>query len=290
MRPKLSAVKVFTVVATVRSFTQAAQLLHVTQGAVSQQIAKLEDSLGVQLFERDVKQLTLTRQGHRLFRGVGDSVARIEAELDAVVTHRSEEVLSISTFGSFAAQWLIPRLASFEARHPNIKLHVDTSLRLVDFATEGMDMGIRFGHGEWPGVRAERMFAHRIFPVCSAQYAQKVGLNKNPDKLLKLPLYYDLETPTEWSRWFAKQGLAGQPAKLTRGFSDTLVMLSALRNGLEGVALIGDHLTEREIKNGALVHPFDTYLEPEGAYYLVYPQHLPLSSSGVAFREWVFAL
>ena len=290
MRPRLNAVKVFTVVATVRSFTQAAQLLHVTQGAVSQQIGKLEDTLGTRLFDRDGRQLTLTRPGMRLFRGVGESIDRIEAELDAVVTHRANEVLSISTFGSLAAQWLLPRLHGFETRHPDIRLHMDTALRLVDLAGEGFDLAIRFGTGEWNGLRAERIFTHRIYPVCSAAYAAKVGLLDDPDKLAALPLYYDLETPTEWSRWFAKKGLHSDSVRLTRGFSDTLVMLSALRNGLEGVALIGDHLTENEIASGTLVRPFDTYIEPEGSYYLAYPLHLPLRPSAIAFREWLLGL
>ncbi len=287
MRPSLGAVKVFTVVASVRSFTQAAQLLHVTQGAVSQQIAKLEDTLGITLFNREARQLTLTQYGRRLYRGVNESMLRIEAELDSVRTHRSEEVLSISTFGSFAAQWLMPRIGGFEARHPSVRLHVETTLRLVDFHAEGVDLGLRFGSGEWPGLRADHIFRHRIYPVCSPEFAAKSGISDDPGLLAKLPLFYDLETPTEWSRWFAKVGLPGQSMQLTRGFSDTLVMLSALRNGLDGVALVGDHLTEREINSGALVRLFEDYIEPEGAYYLVYPQQLPLSSGAVAFREWV---
>ena len=287
MRPALPAIKVFVTVASVNSFTQAAQLLHITQGAVSQQIAKLEGRLGVKLFNRDGKTLSLTQQGRRLYRGVADSLERIEAELDAVATHKNEEVLSITTFGSIAAQWLMPRISSFEQRHPQIKLHVDTTLRLVNFAEEGVELGLRFGSGQWPGLRTERVLSHRIYPVASATYAAKLQLNNQPAQLAKYPLYYDLESPTEWSRWFSKVKLPSVEVNLTRGFSDTLVMLSALRNGLEGIALIGDHLTQVELAEGTLVRLFEDYIEPEGAYYIVYPQNQPLSPSGTAFRDWI---
>ncbi len=287
MRPSLSALKTFSVVGDVLSFTHAAQILHVTQGAVSQQIAKLEDSLGVRLFQRKGRQLKLTPQGQRLYRGVRISLERIEAELDAVVTHRSEEVLALTTFGSFAAQWLMPRLSGFESRHPDVKLHLDTTLRVVGLAEEGFDLGVRFGRGEWAGLRAEKIFSHRIYPTTGAEYAQRIRVGHDPERLLSLPLYYDLETPTEWSRWFAKVGLPGREHRLMRGFSDTLVMLSALRNGLDGVALLGDHLTQFEVKQGAMVRLFDQYIEAEGAYYLVYPQHLPLSAGAQAFRDWI---
>ena len=287
MRPALSAIKVFVVVSSVGSFTQAAQLLSVTQGAVSQQIAKLEGMLGVKLFNRKAKRLSLTHHGRRLYRGVSDGLERIEAELDALVEHKSEEVLSISTFGSFAAQWLMPRLASFDSRFPQVRLHVDTTLRLIDFVEEGIELGIRFGSGEWPGLRAEHLLTHRIYPIAGAAYANKIKLRNDVTELAQSPLFFDMETPTEWARWFKKVGSPGQELKLTKGYSDTLVMLSALRNGLEGVALIGDHLTQNEVRDGSLVSVFDTYIEPEGAYYLVYPQHLPLSSTASAFREWL---
>lgn len=289
MRPSLNSLKTFSVVAEVLSFTQAAQILHVTQGAVSQQVAKLEGALGERLFERKGRQLQLTSSGARLYRGVRFSLERVEAELDAMVTHRSEAVLAITTFGSFAAQWLMPRLLDFEARYPEVRLHIDTSLRLVSMSEEGFDLGIRFGRGEWPGVRAEKIFSHRIFPTAGAGYAKSAQLTGDPANLLSVPLYYDLETPTEWSRWFNQLGVQGGEPRLMRGFSDTLVMLSALRNGLEGVALIGDHLTEHEVSDGTLVRLSESYIESEGAYYLIYPQQLPLSSSAQAFRDWLLS-
>ncbi|MEM7098021.1 MAG: LysR substrate-binding domain-containing protein [Pseudomonadota bacterium] len=287
MRPSLNNLKTFAVVADVLSFTHAAQILHVTQGAVSQQIAKLEDGLGTTLFLRQGRTLKLTTQGLRLHRGVRTSLERVEAELDALVSHRSDEILALTTFGSFAAQWLMPRLPGFESKYPQVRLNIDTTLRVVSLAEEGFDLGIRFGRGEWPGLRAEKIFAHRIYPTAGAHYAATLDVADHPETLLDLPLYYDLETPTEWSRWFGQLGLPGREQRLMRGFSDTLVMLSALRNGLDGVALLGDHLTENEIKNGSLVRLHDHYIEPEGAYYLVYPQHLPLTDCAQVFRDWL---
>jgi LysR family glycine cleavage system transcriptional activator len=287
MRPSLSSTKVFVVVASIGSFTQAAQLLHVTQGAVSQQIAKLEGLLGVKLFDRDPKQLSLTPHGRRLYRGVSDSLERIEAELDAVVSYKNDEVVSITTFASFAAQWLLPRLSSFESQYPDLRLQLNTTSSLVNFVDEGIELGVRFGQGDWDGLLSEHILTHRIYPVAHADYAKKLDVLGAPGQLAQLPLFYDLESPTEWARWFAKVGLPGTQLKLMKGFSDTLVMLSALRNGMEGVALIGDHLTRSEIRAGSLVRVFEDFIEPEGSYYLVYPKHLPLSAGATAFREWV---
>ena len=287
MRPNLNALKVFCVVASVRSFTHAAQLLHVTQGAVSQQIANLEKIMGMQLFEREARSLNLTRQGRRLYLGIKPSLERIDAELDAVLTHKTEDVLRLTTLDSFGAQWLIPRIPAFEAQHPEITLHIDTSLRLVDLAADGIDLGIRYGGGEWPGLRAERVLSHRLFPIAGAAYAAGLNLSAGPASLAQLPLYYDLELPTEWPRWFHQIGLSGHDIQLARGFSDTLVMLSALRNGLEGVALIGDHLTQTELSTGVLVRLFDDYIEADGDHYLIYPQDVPLSTSAATFRDWI---
>ncbi len=291
MRPSLNSLQTFATVAAIGSFTQAAKLLNVTQGAVSQQIAKLERELGIKLFHRQARQLTLTSQGRRLYLGISPALSRIDAQLDAVLAHRSEEVLTISTFGSIAAQWLMPRIGVFEAAHPNVRIHIDTTLRLVNFIEEGIELGIRFGTGEWTGVRAEPMFRHRFFPLAGADYAKKLklkgSLNKRISVIKNLPLYYDLEAPSEWSQWFAEAGSPIEEVKLARGFSDTLVMMSALRNGLEGVALIGDHLSERDVKEGTLVRLADHYIEPQGAFYLVYPYQIPLSPGASAFREWL---
>ncbi len=287
MRPPLNSLKTFSVVADVLSFTQAAQILHVTQGAVSQQIAKLEDLLGVRLFNRQGRQLALTSHGKRLYRGVNSSLQRIDAELDAVVARHSEEVLAITTFGSFAAKWLIPRMRQFESKHPQLRIHMDTQHRFVDLADEGYDLGIRFGSGAWPGLRSEKLFTHRLFPTAWSEFGRAASLASDPERLLSLPLFYDLETPTEWNLWFAEQGLQGESPKLTRGFSDTLVMLSALNSGLEGVALVGEHLTEQELAAGTLVRMSNAYLESEGAFFLVHPQQLSLSASALAFRDWI---
>lgn len=289
MRPNLSAMRTFVVSARAESFTHAGQQLNITQGAVSQQVAKLEEMLGVRLFERDGRRLALTTAGQRLFRGVRDSIDRIDAEVDAVRGNRDTQVLSITTFGSFAAQWLVPRLPEFEQRHPGISVQVDTSTRLTDFDTECHDVGIRFGTGSWSGLVSEFLLQHRVLPVAAPEFAAEIDLSPGPAALLNAPLIYDLETPTEWARWFSVAGIEQKEPKLQRGFSDTLVMLSALLNGMRGVALVGDHLLQREIADGLLVRLFETYIEPDGAYYLVYPQTRQLSPAALDFREWLFA-
>lgn len=287
MRPGLNSIRSFVVVARAGSFTKAADQLHVTQGAVSQQIAKLEDELGQRLFDRNGRSLSLTMAGQRLFRGVSRSIDRIDAEANAARSKQHTETLLITSNASFAAQWLAPRLADFEQRHPHIRLRCEATTRLVDYVEEGVDAGIRVGMGEWPGLTAEKLSPLNIVPVATPEYKNTLDLSSGPAALANYPLLLDLDSPTEWAQWFQSIGEADPELKLVHGFSDTLVTISALLHGVKGIALIGDILVEEELKNGSLVKVVEQPLEADYAYFLVYPAAHQTSGALAALREWM---
>lgn len=289
MRPGLNFIRSFVVVARAGSFTKAADQLHVTQGAVSQQIAKLEDDLGQRLFDRNGRALSLTMAGQRLFRGVSRSIDRIDAEANAARSKQHTETLLLTSNASFAAKWLAPRLADFEQQHPHIRLRCEATTRLVEYVEEGIDAGIRVGMGEWPGLTAEKLAPLRILPVATPAYMETLNLSAGPAALTNYPLFLDLDSPTEWQQWFQSLDVADPELKLVHGFSDTLVTISALLGGVKGIALISDILIEEELKSGQLVRVFDQPLEAEFAFYLVYPASYQTSGAMAALREWMLS-
>ena len=287
VRASLKGIKTFVATVRAKSFTQAASTLHVSQGAVSQQIARLEDYLGVELFERSPRGLNLTTHGRRLFLAVGESIDRIDQAVDAARIRERQQQLALTTLNSFAAQWLMPRMIEFERRHPNIRLRCETGAATWDLASMNVDAGIRFGNGQWPGLNAEFMFEEKLVPVAAPAFLETLSLEDGPNVLKDVALIYDLDVPTRWGEWFVAAGIDAAP-NLAHGYIDNLVMISALRCNPDRVGLVGSCIIDRELLEGRLVRLFDTAATPQGAYYLVYPTDVTVSEPFVAFRAWLF--
>ena len=165
--PPLAALRAFEAAARHLSFTRAADELHVTQTAISHQIRGLEERLGVRLFRRLPRGLVLTEEAQRYLPAVRDAFARLEVATAELLAGRTGGALTASVLPSFAAKWLVPRLGRFRAANPDIDLRISTSLHLVDFAREDVDIGIRMGRGHYPGLRVDRLFGEALIPVCS---------------------------------------------------------------------------------------------------------------------------
>jgi len=290
MRPSLNAIRTFVVVAEEGSFTRAAGQLNVTQGAVSQQIAKLEDFLGLRLFERLPRGLRLTPGGQRFRRGVERGIDQIDAEIDALKSTDQSTTLRITANSSFAAQCLAPRLREFETLHPSIRLHCEATTRLVNYQEEGIDAGIRVGGGRWPGLTAHQLYPVKIFPVTTPECAAELDLENNLSELLTYPLLQDLDSPTEWKHWLAAAGLGDTPPNISHGFSDTLVTIRALLSGVRGIALIDDHLVTQELSNGSFVRISELALEPDYGYYLVHPVQRSENPALTEFSDWLLGI
>jgi LysR family glycine cleavage system transcriptional activator len=282
----LNAIRAFVLAARTSSFTEAARLLNVTQGAVSQHVARLADYLGVQLFIRSGRRLTLTAEGRRFYVAVAASVERIDNMAAVTRAARFHQTLTIATLSSLAAKWLVPRLPRFHAQHPTLRLSVQTSVEAIPVGTS-IDAVIRFGTGHWPGLESRRLFADWLFPVTTPAFAASLDLEAGPSVLKGVPLYYDLDGVTEWQEWFTAAGIDAEQVNLTFGFNDSLVALNALVDGVPGVAMMRDSIVALDVRNGALVRLFDTTVATNGAFYIATPTERTPSPAMIAFRDWV---
>src|SRR5579875_2733793 len=165
--PSLNGLRAFEAAARHLSFTRAAAELNVTQTAISHQIRRLEEQLGVVLFERGHRALTLTREAEAYLPAVRAAFEDLRQATARLRQRGRDDVLTVSTTASLAAKWLVTRVAAFQDAHPGIEVRITTSAHLVDFRREQVDMAVRYGRGHWPGLRAQWLMAEEMFPVCS---------------------------------------------------------------------------------------------------------------------------
>src|SRR5262249_14417261 len=261
--PSLNGLRAFEAAARHLSFTKAAAELNVTQTAVSHQIRRLEEQLGLRLFERGQRALRLTREAQQYLPAVRAAFADLRLATERLLYADSATVLNVSCLPSLAAKWLVPRLAAFQEGHPDIEVRIATATRLVDFRREEVDLAIRYGSGRWPGLRADWLMAEDVFPVCSpALIAGDRPLRRPADiahhTLLHVNLYRD-----EWLLWLTAAGLPTSLAMrpgLT--FDLGLMALQAAIDGL-GVALGRTPFVAADIAAGRLAAPFDFTLPSE---------------------------
>ena len=177
--PPLNTLRAFEAAARSESFTRAAKELHVTQGAISQQVKSLEAALGIRLFARERQRLALTDSGRDYLAVVRDALDRIAAGTDRVVKRQNSGILTISTSPDFAAKWLVNRLGSFAEKFPDIDLRISATLHHVDFAREDVDVAVRHGDGTWPGLECRAPLSGRTFPGVQPQ-ARRPGAGALP--------------------------------------------------------------------------------------------------------------
>ena len=172
------------------SYSEAARELHVTHSAVSQRIRQLEEELGLTLFERKGNRMVPTSSGLRLQAGVKSAFSELGAALSSIRTRRTDAEITVSLLPVMAARWLVPRLSRFKARFPRINLHIKTGRSLANFKSDGVDIAIRFGTGDWKGLRAIKLLNEEFFPVCSPSLNDG-RLPKDPVSMLLEPLLID---------------------------------------------------------------------------------------------------
>ena len=286
--PPLNPLRVFEVVARLQNLTLAAQELHVSQSAVSRQLATLESYLGVELFRREHRGVTLTRAGAAYAKRVAPAFAEIAAATDGLLQNMSHKVLRVRTYTTFTAKWLIPRLEDFHARHPNIEVIVSNGVSEVDFDRDAADVAIQFGLGGWPRVKEDVLFTDEIEPVCSPEYLDKnMSRHGKLEDLLKGRLLVSKYRKTDWTDWLEANGLSAAAAHSERmGFSTSILTWQAALDGL-GIAIGQSALLQTEFNKGLLVRPFRRPLQRSMSYYLLRPQEQRFSRRVAVFRDWL---
>ncbi|HUN48374.1 MAG TPA: transcriptional regulator GcvA [Stellaceae bacterium] len=279
--PPFAALRAFEAAARHINFSRAAEELHLTHGAISHQMKALEAGLGVQLFRREGRRMLLTDAGQLFASRVRDALDELSAAVAAVAAPREQHVLTLSVLPSFASLWLIPRLASFHARHPEIDINIRASLALAEFGRDGIDVAIRIGRGGWPDVTAEKLFDEEVFPVASPRLK---GLPLKPSELGRFTLLRSERQP--WAPWFKAMGL--DLAEPVRGpaYSDETLLLQAAAQGI-GIALARGAMAAADLAAGRLIRLFPDRVPPKSAYYLVYPRANAGLARVKAFRDWI---
>ena len=289
--PPTNSLVVFEAAARHRNFTRAAKELSVTQSAVSRQIQLLEEHLGTSLFQRRSRGLELTPEGERLHRAVAMGLEHIANVAADIRRHRTPGELTIATSVTFASYWLMARLASFRAAHPEIELRLVASSPVYDLTAAGIDLAVRYGEGEWPGVDAERLFDDEIWPVCSPRYLENREAISMPRELLGETLLHLNKFDRNWVTWdtfLEAFEVDGEPEQRGLTYDNYMVLIQSALRG-EGIALCGRRLAEDFIAQGELVRPIKETLKSDRGFYLLRPKDQPMSHSAREFHDWLLA-
>jgi LysR family transcriptional regulator, glycine cleavage system transcriptional activator len=287
--PSLNGLRAFEAAARHLSFTRAAAELNVTQTAISHQIRRLEEQLGLRLFLRRNRALELTPAGQSYLPAVRAAFADLRQATERLRRRDRDEQLVVSTTASLAAKWLLPRVGTFQEAHPGIEVRLTASTHLVDFRREEVDMAVRYGRGHWPGLRADWLMAEDIFPVCSPALLAGRKPLRRPEDLAEHTLLHATISREDWQLWLTAAGLPTAIAsKRGLSFDQSFMAIEAAVDGL-GVALGRTPVVEADIAAGRLVIPFDLALPAEAGYYIVAPEETAQSPKITLFRDWLLA-
>jgi LysR family glycine cleavage system transcriptional activator len=282
----IGALRVFEAAARLRSFTRAADELGVSQAAVSWQVKALEARLDQPLFVRLPREVALTPAGERLSRAATEAMSILRSAV-ADLVETEEGVLAVTTVQSLGGQWLAPRLGGFQIAHPRIAVRLDASSRVVDLVREPVDVALRGGKGEWPGMTSHFLLPAVQTPLCAPDLLARLGGLKTPEDLIGAPR---IGSDGEWRQWFEAAGVEtprDQAAPRLAADAQALEVASALAG--QGVALGSPIFFAQEIAQGRLVMPFDIVTRYNGGYWLAYPTERARVRKIVAFRDWVLA-
>lgn len=275
----------FEAAARHQNFARAAEELHLTASAVSHHVRRLEQRLGMLLFQRHARGVTLTAEGRRLADAAGSAFADVAAALRGLrQEQKARPPLRITTLHSFAQCWLIPRLGGFRARHPDIRLRIETEAALTRFDDAGPDLGIRHGGGQWPGLRAQRLLDETLFAVASPGLVESRRVD-SVAAVAALPLIADLSRQG-WPDWLRAAGLGHLDAVEAMVFSDSTDAFRAAASGL-GAALARERIVEPWLARGDLVRLPGPVLAGRFSYFLVQPEAVPPGEDARRFVDWL---
>ncbi len=286
--PSLNGLRAFEAAARHLSFTNAAAELNVTQTAISHQIRRLEEELGTKLFVRQNRALALTPEAKEYLPGIRAAFNDLRLATDRLLRRDDGHVLTVSTLASLAAKWLLPRLSAFQEAHPGIDVRITTSTGLVDFRSGDVDAAIRYGRGNWPGLRADWLMADELFPVCSPALLTGDKPLRCPEDLANFTLLHSSGGyDDDWRLWLTAAGLPVNISKQPGITFDLIFMtVQAAIDGI-GVALGRTSYVQGDIAKGRLVVPFKIALPTDAGFYLVSPGGRTDPPKLKAFRQWL---
>ncbi|HTO61093.1 MAG TPA: transcriptional regulator GcvA [Bradyrhizobium sp.] len=291
----LNAMRAFEASARHESFSAAASELSVTPAAVGQLVRSLEEWLGTPLFHRSQSgraRLVLTETAQRALPDIRAGFERLSLGLERLKEASASGVLTVTVSPAFAAKWLLPRIDRFQAAWPDTDVRLDTSLKLLDFVAQGIDVGVRYGAGVWPGLTAEKLMDEDIYPVCSPTLLHQKRRLRTPADLAGQTLIHDLSVDARagfatWSTWMEQADAADVATKRGLRINNSAAVLQAAIDG-HGIALARSIMARDDLAAGRLVRLFPkVVLASRLAYYVVYRPECADLPRLVAFRDWL---
>jgi LysR family glycine cleavage system transcriptional activator len=281
--PPLNALRAFEAIGHYLSLARAADELCVTPSALSHQLGQLEQQLQVKLFIRTGRGLAFTEEGRVLHEEVTQCFGRLARTIDSIRPGKRRQTLTVSMLSTFAMRWFIPRLPDFQQRYPELDVRISTSIALADFQRDQVDCAVRFGIGNWPGVKADFLFREQLTPVCTPALAKQL---KQPADLLGLTLLHSKQRPDDWRVWLSAEGVSGGGTDSGLMFETRNFAIQAAESGL-GVAVVDPALVEEALQSGRLVLPFKDVIPGPNGYYFVYSAGGAMEEKVARFREWL---
>ncbi len=290
--PPLNTLRVFEATARLLSAKDAAEELHVTPAAVSHQIKQLEEHLEIKLFVRRNRRLILTEEGQRYSIFLQELFKTLVDETNKV-TKKTKSYITVSVEPAFALHWLIPRIPDFRNNHPHIDLRISASYDLIDFKSSDMDVAIRWGKGQYPGLRSELLFQNEVFPICHPSVLKPEFPIQTPNDLKHYTLLhermvhnYKMKYPT-WKTWTKAANAMEVDANSGLFFENGILLIQALMYG-QGIALERGAFFEKTIQSGQLIRIFDFGIkECCGGYYVAYPEAHLKNKNVEVFLAWL---
>ena len=282
----LLGLRAFAEVGRHGSVKAAADAMGVTPGAVSQQIRQLEDRVGVALFERGHRGLHLSQDGARVHATLVRAFDQIDSALDMLDGLKARQTLTVNTVPSFAASWLVPRLGRFNAKHPEIEVRVEATAAVVDLKRDRVDVALRHGLGDYPGLEARRFLTPILVPVASPTLLGNGPPITSPIDCLAYPLLQDSDR-ADWPLWLRALGVEDDPrAERGPSFDDDYLLIRAAVHG-QGIALVNNIYAREEVASGRLVVALDCPWPGQFAYYVVTRPEATRRVPVGAFVNWL---
>ncbi|SMP80484.1 LysR substrate-binding domain-containing protein [Noviherbaspirillum suwonense] len=284
--PSTGALIAFEAAARYQSFSRAAQELTLTEGAISRQIAVLEDYLGVQLFHRVKKRVTLSDIGTAYFIKVKEDLTRLERNtLGAMAYQNGQKFLELAVIPTFTSKWLIPKIAEFSRLHPGITINLSERALPFLFGDTNFSAAIHYRHPAWAGCAQEELFDEELVPVCSPALLGGRKVSSVVD-LLSFPMLHKNTREDAWTRWFAAAGHEELAPMAGPRYDLFSMIIQGACHGI-GIALVPRLYVQDELKSGTLVIPVDFSIRGLKQYCVVYPEHKEVSPAARLFLDWL---
>ena len=289
----LNSLRAFEVAARLSSFSRAADELHVSHSTISHHVKGLEKALGVKLFFRRNRSVVLTRAGETLLPVLTGSFDKISSTLETIKQTSDRAPLKVTVTPSFANKWLVPHLRNFQDNHPRIEVQLQSSLELADFSRNDLDLGVRTGWGEWPGLRADLLMPIHMSPVCSPSLLQGREGIASLEELHEFTLIHADVSPgigieSEWREWLLATDASDVDCSRGLSFHDPGLALQAAIDGL-GMAMGYVELAAIDIAEGRLIQPYATEVQHPWSYYIVVPEGSVGDLQTEIFCDWLRA-